>query len=83
MQPINHVWRTVDQEMHLSLQHLRDWVVRGCTRERLADLTMLIATLAILTAVMLVLSRAAQNHTVEGISPYSSSLNWPSPVPGY
>jgi hypothetical protein len=83
MQVISDVLRTVDQEIQLGWQRSRDWADRVFTRERIADITMVVSTVTILAAVLFVLSRAVRHHTIERVSPYISSLDWQLGMPGY
>jgi len=83
MQTIGETLRTVDHEIHLGWQHVREWAERVFTKEMIADVTVVVSTVTILAALLFALNRAVQNHAIEGISPYVSSLNWQQPMPGF
>lgn len=83
MQGMGEVWSAVDQEIHLGWQHLRDWAAEALTKERMAEVTMLLATMAFLAVLLLFLQRSFEIRTVEGLSPYLSSFRWDSPIPGF
>jgi len=83
MQTIGETLRTVDHEIHLGWQHVREWASRVFTKEMIADVTVVVSTVTILAALLFALNRGVQNHTIEGVSPYLSSLNWQQPMPGF
>jgi len=83
MQTIGEALRTVDHEIHLGWQHVREWAARVFTKEMIADVTVVVSTVTVLAVMLFVLNRAVQNHTIEGVSPYVSSLNWQQPTLGF
>ena len=83
MQTIGHALRTVDHEIHLGWEHVREWAKSVFTKERIADVTVVVSTVTVLAVMLFALTRAVQNHTIEGISPYASSLNYQQPTPGF
>jgi len=83
MQTISDALKTVDHEIHLGWQHVREWAESVFTKERITDITVVVSTVAILAVILFAFTRAVQNHTIEGVSPYLSSLNYQQPVPGF
>ena len=83
MQTIGEALRTVDHEIHLGWQHVREWAARVFTKQMIADVTVVVSTVTVLAVMLFVLNRAVQNHTIENVSPYVSSLNWQQPKPGF
>ncbi len=83
MQGMSDVWRTVDHEIHLGRQRIRDWAAEAFTKERIADVVMLLATVALFAVLLLFLQRAFQIQTAEGVSPYLSSFRWDPRMPGF
>jgi hypothetical protein len=83
MQTIGDALRTVDHEIHLGWQHVQDWAEGVFTKERIAGVTVVLSTVAILAVMLFVFNRAVQNHTIEGVSPYAASLNYQPPVLGF
>jgi hypothetical protein len=73
----------VDQEIHLGWQHIQSWTERVFTKERIADIVLLLFTLALWAVLLFYLHRAFENRTIVDISPYLSSLNSELSVPGY
>jgi hypothetical protein len=83
MQSVGDVFRTVDQEIQLGWQHIRDWAERVFTRERNAEIALLASTLALWAVLLFYLYSALQNYTIADMSPYVSSLNGQLGIPGY
>jgi len=83
MQAIGDVLRTVDQDIRLGWQHIRDWAERLLTSERRAEIALLLSTLTLWVVLLFYLYRAFQNRTIVSISPYLSSLNSQLSIPGY
>jgi hypothetical protein len=83
MYAITDVLRTVDHEIHLGWKHVREWAESVFTKETIADVAVVVSTVTVLAVMLFALTRAVQNHTIEGISPYASSLNCQQPTPGF
>jgi len=83
MQALGDVLRTVDHEIHLGWQHIQSWTERVFTKERIADIALLLFTLAVSAVLLFYLYRAFQNRTIVAISPCLSSLNSQITVPGF
>jgi len=83
MQTIGDALRTVDNEIHLGWKHVREWAESVFTKETVADVTVVVSTVTVLAVMLFALTRAVQNHTIEGISLYASSLNYQQPTPGF
>jgi hypothetical protein len=67
MQTIGDVWRSVDQEIHCGWHHIQSWAERVFTKERRADLALLLCTLTLWTVLLFYLYRALLNRTVVAI----------------
>jgi len=72
------------EEITADWEQIRSWAERVFTKERIADIALLLFTLALWAVLLFYLYRALLNRTIVGISPYlSSSLDSQLSVPGY
>ena len=83
MQAIGDVLKTLDQEIQLGWQHIRDWAERLFAGDRTAEIVLLPSMLALCAVLLFYLYKALQSHTIVSISPYLSSLTGQLAVPGY
>jgi len=71
------------EEISADWEQIKSWVLSLLTRERVASIALLLATVALWAVLVSYLYEAFQNYRILEASPYLSSLNWQLPAPGF